>query len=159
MLSGGRVKPQQQNVFAPSVVESMSGACDALLLLPDPAHLLSTSLPPRFFPTLPCSQQDLEAAAPLVTSLTLGSSSSSSGSNAPPAAAGGSSTTAAAAAGSHAVLVGEAGRRLVQVLLVAAGRVPAAALPSAELLLSVSPGCAELLLQQLDLLLQVSGRC
>lgn len=55
---------------------------------------------------------------------------------------------------SHA-LVNKANRRLVEVLLVAAAKVPAAALPAAELLLSLSPGTAELLLKQLDGLLQV----
>jgi hypothetical protein len=43
----------------------------------------------------------------------------------------------------------------VEVLLVAAGRAPTAALPAAELLVGLSAGSAELLLKQLDVLLQV----
>lgn len=57
---------------------------------------------------------------------------------------------------SHA-LAAEADRRLVEVLLVAAGRVPGAALPAAELLVGLSAGSGELLLKQLDVLLQVRG--
>jgi hypothetical protein len=46
---------------------------------------------------------------------------------------------------------------LVEVLLVAAGRVPGAALPAAELLVGLSVGSGELLLKQLDILLLVGA--
>jgi hypothetical protein len=102
-------------------------------------------------------QQDLEAAAPLLAPLTISSSSSAAAgstgsSSSVPSAAG----TTAAAVMSQA-LVAEADRRLVEVLLVAAGRVPGAALPAAELLVGLSVGSGELLLKQLDVLLQVGG--